>query len=754
MGLFGKKDKSSANAPVARADVQTKTKGKKKKDMMSAILNESVTESAIETMRSESTLHIDREGETCFIGMLLDTNHESFGGLNKKSRKDEDKGQIIELISSGRIATFIPQSLLDEEKLVIIPLMTTLDAMDEFEILTNAHYTIAVTSDDGSVEDTECEASYNDFLQFVMHGGDGMEFLASHGVDWAQDEDFGSADEPYDYEEGDDSYSDDEDPFGDDDGFDESDYEVESDVEEEDIPFSGEDDVEYDDDDADEGEGESVYDEEPPVEDDEDEGEPDAVADEAPIEPDVEVPDEMVEKAITRRFYSDDLGLEVTTEPFDAQFLHANTYVSFDENRGEGWLNNYLNEMSKAANVEMKHLHNTNLFEMREMFYDLLSKHCEQIQRDLDEMDESTQYGQIMSALRETRAERIDDVPSIVSRRRQDIDDAWNRALTQVGEDASRAAQQQYRERYGKQHDEQVFRIEPTIRREIEDEYQDAVREVREERRADASKRLDYGITETLAEVSKIYMERLQNEREVYAGHRKRIADFLDDNRKDDIAHSQALAEELAQSEKADKVMAKYEQELKNRMTEFEVERQRLSADISNTERRAQERIADIKAECDHRVKELRDENEKLNKQVDSLLKKYADLDDKKAREYEARLAEARDEKQAWSDKCDHIAAVHKKSSVFAITAVVVAIIASLAIGVIVGTNMNLDLNTSNATHEIAEEFNQRMDAVEDKTSELEKKQSQEKDKATDDTNVEQSAQTDVGDAASNEGAQ
>lgn len=744
MGLFGKKDKSSANAPVAQADVQTKTKGKKKKDMMSSILNESVTESAIETMRSESTLRIDREGETCFIGMLLDTNHESFGGLNKKSRKDEDKGQIIELISSGRIATFIPQSLLDEEKLVIIPLMTTLDAMNEFEILTNAHYTIAVTSEDGSVEDTECEASYNDFMQFVMQGGDGMDFLASHGVDWAQDEDFGSADEPYDYEEGDDSYSDDEDPFGSDDDFDESeesDYEVESDA---DIPFSGEDDVEYDDDDADEGE--SVYDEEPPVEDVEDEGEPDVVTDEAPVEPDVEVPDEAVEKAITRRFYSDDLGLEVTTESFDAQFLHANTYVPFDENRGEGWLNNYLNELSKDANVEMRHLHNTNLFEMREMFYDLLSKHCEQIQRDLDETDESTQYGQIMSALRDKRAERIDDVPAIVSRRRQDIDGAWNRALAQVGEDASRAAQQQYRDRYGKQHDEQVFRIEPTIRREIEDEYQDAVREVREERRADASKRLDYGITETLAEVSKIYMERLQNEREVYAGHRKRIADFLDDNRKDDIVHSQVLAEELAQSEKADKVMAKYEQELKNRMTEFEVERQRLSADISNTERRAQERIADIKAECDRRVKELCDENEKLNKQVDSLLKQYADLDDKKVREYEARLAEARDEKQAWSDKCDHIAAVHKKSSILAITAVVVAVIASLAIGVIVGTNMNLNLNASNATHAITEEFNQRMDAIEDKTSELEKNQSQAKDEAANDANAEQSAQTDAGD--------
>ena len=113
---------------------------------------------------------------------MLDANDPSIGGINKKSRRDESKGQVIELINSGRIATYIPQALLDEERLVIIPLMTTLDAMDEFGLLTQANYTIALTSDDGEVEDTEAPVTYDDMVSLVMNREDADAFLAGHGV--------------------------------------------------------------------------------------------------------------------------------------------------------------------------------------------------------------------------------------------------------------------------------------------------------------------------------------------------------------------------------------------------------------------------------------------------------------------------------------------------------------------------------------------------------------------------------------------
>ncbi len=734
MGLFNKKKKGEAvsEAPVGQAKVG---KSKKKKDMMSSILNESVVESALETMRSCAEIRVEHEGETKYIGLMLDANDPSIGGINKKSRRDESKGQVIELINSGRIATYIPQALLDEERLVIIPLMTTLDAMDEFGLLTQANYTIALTSDDGEVEDTEAPVTYDDMVSLVMNREDAGAFLAGHGVG-ADSSDYEDEvdDEPAAPQQSagfNDSWGDASDDFDDD--FD-------------DDPFGSmadepEDEPSYDD----AGEDAPVYDEEPvydeipdegfddfedepahvgePVHDDADDGAYDE-EEEAPAEEDLgaEIPEDILQESITRRFYSDALGLEVTTEPFDAQFLHANTYIPFDENRPEGWVNAYLNEMSKSANLEMKQVHQTNLLNAREMYYDLIAKHCEQIQHDLDETDPETMYGQLMASLQDTRIERDDNIAAEVAERRREIDEAWDKSLKSVAEDAARSAQQQYRDRYGKQHDEQVYNIEPSIRRKINEEYDDAVRDLHGKRMAEASKRLDYGITETLAEVSKLYMEKLAEERELYAKHRERINAFLDENRKDDIARTRALEAELAQSEKADKVMAEYEQKLKNRVVEFEAERQRLGAELESMDRRTKEQIAEVKASAVKREDELQAENDRLRGQVDDLLKQYRELDEKKEREYGARTKEARDERDAWADKCDHMMKMHRKSSAIAVTAAVLAVIASLAIGVIVGTNMNLDFGSKDASTAITQEFNERMDKLEEQQSLLEDK--------------------------------
>lgn len=726
MGLFNK-NKSSDTAPDTQMDAQQpKKKGKKRKDTMASILNESVTESALEAFRANTAMQVERNGETVYVGMLLDANDPSIGGINKKSQRDEAKGQVIELINSGRINTYIPADYLEDEKLIIIPDVVTLDAMDEFSLMTEANYKLAFVHDDGSVEATEYPITYAGIMDTVINGSDVNDYLASVGVDgigsdYGYDdsndvteafEPVGSSDEDdYDYGDGDDDiFPEDEDaPFGSEPD-DEPSYDDASDDESavsEDVDDESAQAVEQDVPDFDESDDfDGPVEENIPAENDEPEVED-------------EVSDETMTAAITRKFYSDELGLEVTTEPFDAQFLHANTYVPFDENRGDGWLNRYLNEMSRSANLEMAHLHQTNLFDMREMYYRLISRHAEQIQHDLDETDSSTQYGAMMDALAQKRIERQDGIAAIVAERRQIIDAEWDKALQQVGEDAMRAAQQQYRERYGKQHDERVFRIEPTVTQEIEDEYQDAVREMREARRMDAAKRMDYGITETLAEVSKEYMARLADERKHYDEHRQRITMFLDEHRKDDIAHDKALAEELAQSEKADKIMAEYEQKLRTKAAEFNTERDTLKADIEATERRTAERIKSIQGDYDRRIDELRGENANLKGQLEDLIKQYADLDERKAREYGARLAEAKDEAKAWSAKCDSMMAVQRKSHIISITAIVVAIIAALAIGVLVGTNMSLDLSSSQASTAIEQEFNQRMDELEQKQQEL-----------------------------------
>lgn len=719
---IGKK-KNNADAPdtaVDTLDSKRGAKAKKKKDGMFLIFQESVLETAIEEFKNNESFIVEKDGENVFVAMLLKA--EDIGGLGKKSKKDEAKGQFIEVVRSGLIKTYMPEEFIENDEMVIIPDTATLAAMDEFMMLVDAPYTVCYVHEDGSVDTTESSVTYESVSTVADGSADILDVLSDAGESWVDEDVAPSMDE--DIAEAGNTADVDIDPE------DEIEDEIEDEVPSEDMPEDEAAGLDLDDEvDFDGVVSDDVY--ENALADDmpEDEFVPEDDMDmplDEPVmdEDDAEVTEEQMNEAITRRFYSDDLGLEISTEAFDAQFLHTNPYIPFDENRGDGWLNQYLNQMSKDANIEMRRLHQQNLFEMREMFYQLISKHSETIQHELDADDPETLYGQMLDAIKEQRAQARDTVDNRVSARRKEIDADWNKKLAQVGEDAKRAAEQQYRERFGRQHDESIYRIEPDIRGQIDADYDTSVREMHAKRRDDASKRMDYGITETLAEVSKLYMDRLAQETEEYKNWRQRMNDFLDNHRKDEVAHDQALAEELAQKNKADKVLEEYTAKLKEQTEDFEAKKQSMKAEIEAMDRKTAVIVHDKQIECDNRIAEMQKNIDDQKAEMTALLDKYAALDESKEKQYSARLAEARDEKDAWSDKCEHIISMHKKSNIVFIALAVVACVAMLAIGTLIGYNLNLDFGSKHASEQVIQEFNSRMDKLENKKSESDNKAS------------------------------
>lgn len=718
--MFGiGKKKHNADAPDTAADTQESKRGakaKKKKDGMYTIFQESVVETSVEEFKANEPFIVEKDGENVFVAMLLAA--DDIGGLGKKSKKDEAKGQFIEEVRSGLIKTYMPEEFIENEKMVIIPDPSTLAAMDEFMMLVDAPYTVCYVHEDGSVDTTESAVTYERMSAVADGSADILDVLADAGESWVDEDVAPSMDD--DIAETEATASMDID----------SEDEIEDDMPSEDMPEDEVADLDLDDEAGfDDVVSDDVYEDVPADEIPADEFVPEddmGMPLDSPVmeDDDTEVTEEQMAEAITRRFYSDDLGLEISTEAFDAQFLHTNPYIPFDENRGDGWLNQYLNQMSKDANIEMRRLHQQNLFEMREMFYQLISKHSETIQHELDADDPETLYGQMLDAIKEQRSQARDTVDNRVSARRKEIDEDWNKKLTQVGEDAKRAAEQQYRERFGRQHDEAIYRIEPDIRGQIDADYDTSVREMHAKRRDDASKRMDYGITETLAEVSKLYMERLAQETEEYKNWRQRMNDFLDNHRKDEVAHDQALAEELSQKNKADKVLEEYTAKLKEQTEDFEAKKQSMKAEIEAMDRKTAVIVHDKQIECDNRIAEMQKNIDDQKAQMAALLDKYAVLDESKEKQYSARLAEAHDEKEAWADKCEHIISMHKKSNIVAVALAAVACIAMLAIGTLIGSNLNLDFGSKHASEKVMQEFNSRMDKIENKKSEPDNKAS------------------------------
>lgn len=700
--MFGKKKNEGADAApmtevtesVAKAKPAAKAgkKATKKKSGMAQVLRESVLETVLDDFRNNDKFIQRFDGAPHYVGLFLKA--ADIGGLDKKSRKDEVKGSIVECINAGRIKVYVSDDLLEEDALVIIPDVVTLAAMEEFGILTDAPYEYCYVDENGDIDLTGTSVDYYSVCELAA--SDDMTVSSVLPLDNAEE----------DVDENVDDFLKDalentaaamtEDLHTEELG------ESVAAMMEDDIPSEDamEDEIPVDDDvegfdDLDEipdvdGNGPATASAVPnmdmgydPVQ---------AAMQEAPAEQvENEVPGNWTDEALSRKFYSDDLGLEITTEPFDVQFLQGSVFVPFDEHRPDGWLNNHLNEMSRAANVEMAHLHENNLFLMRNRYFRLISMQCERIAKDLDIYDTTTQYGRMKMQMDEDRRHALDTVDEQVHRRKDEIEQAWRQKLQEVGMDAAREAQRRYKERYGKIHEADIYNIEGVVKSCIEAEYQDELRELNDRRRTEASSLLDLSIAEVMDEIGDMYVGALEDERVRYQELQNDIAVYLEDNRQADIARVKVLEDDLRQTDRADKILAEQTAKIHAMTEEYTAKRKDLQADVERIRKENDVRIAEMKRDNEDKLARVENEKAQLQQQIASLLDDYKELDAKKAQEYESRLSEMRSEIANWEDKCEHVISVHKRSNLMSVFFIVAAVIAALTIGFIGGeyTNTN-----------------------------------------------------------------
>lgn len=699
MGLFGgsktKKSNKDGKSKSASADKGTKSsagsKAKKPKEMVSSVIDESVLEQVLEEMKANTQFISSYEGEPAYVGMLLKT--DDIGGLNLKTNKDEAKGSIVECIKNGRIKVYASEELLNNEQFVIIPDAMTLDAMSEFSIL-DIEYELVKVTEDGEVYPTGIVAGIDQMIEIVndesmtidsVIGDDDDEETEEEAVpaDYAEEVDTSQAEELPEDE--------DETPFGD--SIETSDYEEPS-VLDEGVP-DDEELSQYEDSQSDEG-----YEEAAPEQPQED------------ATPQIDYTRDEFDEAITRRFYSDDLGLEVTTEAFDQQFLHNNLFVPFAENRPDGWLNNYLNDMSRQYNQELYQLHQQNLAELRDEFFTMVSLGAQQIVADCDYSTEATTFGQHASYAEQAKHDAEMACDEEIAKRKDAINEEWERKLNEVGEAAAAQARQQYKDRYARQHEDDLFRVQSSVMDEIEQGYNAEMRKIHDERKALAQKKMDAFIHEALQQAALHRKDMLAVENTRYHEMQAELQKFMDENRKDEIARSEVLARELAQSKKVDEVLAESTQKLNNLAADYDVKRLALLQEIDVAEKRHKSELATQKAAHESAMVDLKEHNRSLQSRVDQLVSDISNLDDRKSREVEKQIAELKSENQAWSAKCDNIMEMHKRGNVIGIFLAAIAVIAAIAIGFIAGEYININKTAQATNNQILSEFNESMNNI------------------------------------------
>ena len=691
MGLFGgsktKKNSGDSKSKSASADKKTKSsadsKAKKPKEMVSSVIDESVLEQVLEEMKANTQFISSYEGEPAYVGMLLKT--DDIGGLSLKTNKDEAKGSIVECIKNGRIKVYASEELLNNEQFVIIPDAMTLDAMSEFSIL-DIEYELVKVTEDGEVHPTGIVAGIDQMIEIVND-----ESLTIDSV--IGDDDEAEEAVPDDTLQAEELPEDENNtPFND--SIETSDYEEPS-VLDEGVPDDEELD-QYEDGQSDESYSEAA-DEQPQEED---------------ASPQIDYTRDEFDEAITRRFYSDDLGLEVTTEAFDQQFLHNNLFVPFAENRPDGWLNNYLNDMSRQYNQELYQLHQQNLAELRDEFFTMVSLGAQQIVADCDYSTEATVFGQQASYAEQAKHDADMHCDDEIAKRKDAINEEWERKLNEVGEAAAAQARQQYKDRYTRQHEDDLFRVQSSVMDEIEQGYNAEMRKIHDERKALAQKKMDAFIHEALQQAALHRKDMLAVENTRYHEMQAELQKFMDENRKDEIARSEVLARELAQSKKVDEVLAESTQKLNNLAADYDAKRLALLQEIDVTEKRHKSELATQKASHESAMVDLQERNRSLQSRVDQLVSDISNLDDRKSREVEKQIAELKAENQAWSAKCDNIMEMHKHGNVIGIFLAAVAVIAAIAIGFIAGEYININKTAQVANNQILSEFNESMNNI------------------------------------------
>lgn len=702
MGLFKKKT-AAGDAAQSNTKESSVKGGRSKKNELVKVLEESVWESVHEEFRNNKQFVMeDAQGNTCYVAFLFDTRQ--CGGLaGKEARKDESKGSIIEAIKIGSIKTYLRVEMLMDDVFIIIPDIETVDAMDEFGILADGEYVLCTVSEDGTdiktitdSEDNEITVPFDTIRSLIQNGtdvhtlfpGSGDHMDALFGMSPAK-----NVQDAEDFDDEFDDLSDDEiETLMDDDDLPDDDLE---DMDDEPVipqpvptptpapttapaasqpavpPVSRPTDDSYDAENMEiEGDDEGGYDE---LED---------------------ITEEVVAEYVARKFYSEDLGLEVSTEPFDMQFMHGNSYVPFNEDRGVGLLNENIANLAKDANTRLQRLHNENIFRMRERYMQRIQENCANIAKAMDVADENSRYGKLMGGIEHNKDVNMRAMPESVEKKKKQLNEAWERKLDQVAAAAAAAARAQHADRYGRSHESDIQGLESREKDEIEKDYQAALRRLHSDRKSEASKLLDIAVNETLKEISELYLKVLHSEQREQARLQREITRFIDDNRKDEKARIETLAEERRQTNKAEEVRREYAAKIKAMSAEFDMKKTVLQADIDRLHQEHELERQKMEKEWARKINEEKSRSEEIQSRLDDLLDKYAEVDANKTEEYKKRLEDLESEKDTWKRHTDDIIEAHKKSDTtnfkLSIVVIVAAIIAAIGIGFMCGSIINI----------------------------------------------------------------
>ncbi|MCB5280378.1 hypothetical protein [Arthrobacter sp. ES1] len=697
-------ENSAVEAAGSGVAVAAASKKKRKpQEMLSSVVKESTVGAAVALLRENEPFALPSGKSWVVLGLPV----QGIGGLSMKQKNDEAKGSLIELITADEITTVATLDMLESEIFGIIPSQKSLGRMDEFSLLKNAGYLwVVLTQTPGGELSAEpvAAATYGQALD-ISEGHSSLAQLLPEIWAWGGGEGGGAApmgadptsdfpaagtsvDEPL---TGDEPFADNDSPFGGPAGADEEPIDYDALAGDESAVFGGDDLSEFEAqfEGADHGH-ESVDDSDDAWQDD---APPVAVAAAAPeLRPSRQEADRVVDEAevraaIARRFLSSDLDLEVDLETFDTNFTSGSPVVAFPlEEDATDWLGRQINQLARQANTEMEQLHAGNQDELREMYVSLMSRHVEQVIADVSPDREGSYYNRLFNAAKDDLADRQKSAPEEVSALRRELNERYEAEAAARGRQAAEQAVVRFKDQNRPRHERELAEVGLASERASEDFFDGARQTILEMRRKDAHARLDLGKTRILD----VLMERQQEQRDAEEALLQRwsaqMTEVLDTHRKDDIARSETLAEQLSRVDEVEKLRTENAARVQELRREQSANVAQLNRDLAKAR---QDAVSDLAAREQSWQQQLSLEQQRTviaNGRVQDVLNQFDQLSGTLEGQYTRQLDSLRSDNEAYAREMDRAASVQKRANTVMILLVVVLALAALAVGFILGS--------------------------------------------------------------------
>ncbi|UJW28861.1 hypothetical protein L3Q67_26865 [Saccharothrix sp. AJ9571] len=508
--------------------------------MLSSVVRETAIPAAVELLRS-NTQFVFPSG-TAWVMLLLAA--ADIGGLSKRHGRDEAKGSIIELIGSDQIKTVATAEMLENEVFGIIPNEETLSRMEEYSLLAGARYAWAVVwqepsgdllidlVSDGTFAQAKAALSGSLGLAEVVgarawaeHSGMAAEETATAVAPDVQVDDDGGADDeifdPLPADGVDDEPIFDTEPRGP--SAEEGVEPVAVDVDEQTFEETGgfeefdEADVTY---------GDTAGPQDSPAE--------------------VLLTDQdQVREVIARRFLSEELDLEVRLDEFNATFAIGAPVVQLELPQGATeWLGDQLAQLSRQANADLAQLRSAHEDDLRVLFVRLMSAHAEQIIRDVATDREGSRYKALKDSTEQAHLERHSEKEQRIRETKTRIAKDFEDQATKQAQQAAILAEVQFKERHRPKMQREQADAVAEIDRILENAHTHDQLEILRVRRSDAALKMQVGTTRIFELLAERHTEYLAAEEERLGRWRSEIQSIIDDNRKADVARTEALAEQ------------------------------------------------------------------------------------------------------------------------------------------------------------------------------------------------------------------